>query len=112
MFASGSGRVYVIFGGPSLTGVWNLGTRPADVTIVGIVGAAAFAAADLNDDDIPDMAISSPGAGNGAGAVYVLNGRPRAQFGAVMTLPGNASAVFTGIDAGDHAGAAIAATDF
>ena len=112
MFASGSGRVYVIFGGPSLTGVWNLGARPADITIIGVAGAAAFASGDLNNDGISDMAISSPGTGNGAGAVYVVNGRSRTQFKAGLTLPADASVVLTGIDAGDHAGAAIAVTDF
>lgn len=112
MFASGSGRVYVIYGGPALSGVWNLGARPADVTISGVVGAAAFAGGDLNNDGLSDMAISSPGANNGAGAVYIVKGRPRAQFKAAMSFPADASIMVSGIDAGDHAGAAIAVTDF
>jgi len=114
IFASGSGRIYVIYGGPGLGGVWNLGTRAADVTISGTVGAVAFAGAggDLNNDGLSDIAISSPGANNGAGAVYVIKGRPRAQFKTTMTLPADANIVVSGIDAGDHAGAAIAVIDF
>lgn len=112
MFASGSGRVYVIYGGPALSGVWNLAVHPADVTISGIVGAAAFAGGDLTNDGASEMAISSPNANSGAGAVYIVKGRPRAQFKAAMTFPADASAVFSGIDAGDHAGAAIAVADF
>ena len=112
MYAAGSGRIYVIFGGPSLSGVWDLAARPANVTITGIEGSPAFASGDLNDDGFSDMAMSSPATGNGSGAVYVVTGRPRAQFNSTLMLPAEANVIFSGIDAGDHAGAAIAVTDF
>jgi hypothetical protein len=111
MSAPGSGHIYVIFGGPSLTGTRDLSTQTADVTMTLPAMPVKFASADFNNDGFKDLAVGAPSAASGAGTVYVLNGRARSAFSTSFSL--NAAAtVLTGIGATDAAGAAVVAADF
>ncbi len=111
MYAPGSGRIYVIYGGPSLSGTWDLTTTPANVTITA-PSTSAITTADFNNDNFEDLAVGVTAANSGAGAAYVINGRARASLGSSLTLPAAASFTFAGIEPGDHAGAALDAADF
>ena len=74
-----AGKAYVIFGESyaQVTDIDDLGGT-AGFTLLGDfdseLGYATGTAGDFNDDGIPDIAISAPGAANHAGAVYVLYG--------------------------------------
>ena len=115
--APGVGAVYVVRGGPTLSGTVNLSVPSA--AFFTIQGSAAdgvgsvVAAGDLlghaiaGNNTIYDLAIGAPLEGGGTGAVYVIFGRPSNTFPATMNLAIDASARFGGIDAGDRAGSAL-----
>jgi hypothetical protein len=115
--APGVGAVYVIHGGPSVSGTINLAVPSS--AFFKIQGSAAagvgqvLAAGDLlghataGNNTIYDLAIGAPFENGNAGAVYVVVGRTTASFPAVMNLPVDADARFGGIDAGDEAGKSI-----
>jgi VCBS repeat protein/FG-GAP repeat protein len=112
--APGNSRVYVIKGGPTISGTINLATQSALVRFDGAAGAgigSVLAAGDVTGDLVYDVAIGAPDLAP-AGAVYLVKGRPAGGFPATLTLASSADAVFTGIDAGDRAGAAIAIGPF
>jgi len=100
MTAPNTGRVYVIFGGPSLSGTYDLGARAASVTFSASAPIAALASGDFNDDGIKDMAVSTAG---GAGTVFVVAGRARSAFAPSIALS-SANAQYSGVAVGDAAG--------
>jgi FG-GAP repeat protein/VCBS repeat protein len=112
--APGSGTVYVVKGGPSLSGTISLAATSS--AFFKIQGSAAdgvgqvLASGDLVGHAIPggntiyDLAIGAPLEGSGTGAVYVIQGRTSNTFPSTMTLPAAADARYGGIDAGDQAG--------
>ncbi|HTE06643.1 MAG TPA: integrin alpha, partial [Planctomycetota bacterium] len=80
---TGSGRVYLVYGGPSLTGTVNLASFTGGVVINGAnasdqAGSAVAGPGDVNGDNIPDLLIGASGAENGAtsfaGAAYIIYG--------------------------------------
>ena len=115
--APGAGRVYVIHGGPGVTGTINLATPSA--AFFQIQGSAAdgvgsvLASGDLVGHGIPgtnttyDLAIGAPLEASGTGAVYVIQGRASNTFAATINLTSGADAKYSGIDAGDQAGKTI-----
>ena len=112
--APGTSTVYVVRGGPGVSGTINLSVPSAAFfTIQGPAGVGVgqvLASGDLaghgavNPSTIYDLAIGAPLANAGAGAVYVIKGRTSNTFSATMTLTTDADARYDGIDAGDHAG--------
>jgi hypothetical protein len=106
MTAPGTGRIYVVFGGP-LSGTRDLMMAAADITITSAAGAVALATADFNVDGVKDLAVGVP---SGAGTVFLIKGKSRASFGSTFALTA-ADAQFTGIDMGDAAGATLQAAD-
>ena len=112
--APGTGTVYVVYGGPSVSGTVNLAVPSS--AFFQIQGSAAdgvgqvLAAGDLlghaiaGGNVIYDLAISAHLENSGTGAVYVIEGRTSRTFPASMTLTTSASARYGGIDAGDQAG--------
>jgi hypothetical protein len=119
--APGVGRVYVVRGGPSISGTVNLSIPSAAFFV--IQGSAAdgvgrsLAAGDLyghgidGTNTIYDLAI---GAANeaGGGAVYIIRGRTANTFPGTMVLGTEADARFGGIDTGDQAGLAVEIAPF
>jgi FG-GAP repeat protein/BACON domain-containing protein len=110
MSAATTGRIYVVFGGPSLSGTRDLSASAADLTITVDPVAVSLAAADFNGDGFADLAVGDPAAGT-AGAAYVIKGKTRAMFSSLMPISA-ADTVFTGVDAGDAAGTTVEAADF
>ena len=112
--APGAGAVYVVNGGPSLSGTLDLSTPSA--AFFKIQGSAAdgvgsvIAAGDMLGHAVPnvsagyDLAIGAPFQGGSTGVVYMIFGRTSNTFPATMSLTAEADAVFIGIDAGDLAG--------
>jgi hypothetical protein len=97
--APGTNRVYVIRGGPSLSGTQDLTVTPAQMTITlpGIGGV--LTAGDVTGDNVQDMIIGAPS----QNTIYLFAGA-----GAFPTAP---AAIFTGVDAGDMAGASLRIAD-
>ncbi len=105
--APGTGRVYVIdyHNAPATT--VDLSTQAATMTISGPGIGNALTVGDITADSVFDLAIGSPSAAGGAGAVYVVNGRTSGPLPSAVTLPAGANETFTGLDAGDHAGTSV-----
>ena len=116
--APGTGDVYVVWGSAALGGTIDLSVPSA--AFFRIDGAAAngvgtvLAAGDLSGHRLTpgvatyDLVIGAPSETASAGAVYVVKGRASRTFPAVLDLATEADAKFTGIDAGDKAGSALA----
>ena len=111
MSAPNTGRIYVIYGGPSLSGTRDLSTQSADITITMPAMPVTFAGGDFNNDHLNDLAIGVPAATSGAGAVFVIRGRARGNFASTMPI-GAADAILTGIEGGDAAGTSVQNIDF
>ena len=96
-------RVYVIAGGPSLSGTIDLSASPVPAAMAfdfaGFGGT--LTAGDVNGDNIYDLLLGQPS----NNAVYVVKGRNGSMPPAAFDI------VFSGIDAGDNAGAAIRLAD-
>ena len=105
MGAPGTGRVYVIAGSPTLSGMRDLSVQAPDFGYSGVGIGTVLAAGDITTDGIYDLAIGSPSANK----VYLIKGRSGARVpGDVAAL---ADATFTGIDPGDRAGASLRVGD-
>ncbi|MEO5730921.1 MAG: integrin alpha, partial [Byssovorax sp.] len=115
-----NGRGYVVFGGADIATQWGHAkqrrTNQADVTFIGVdkYDTAGFTVAcmgDLDGDGKDEIAVASPRASSATtkrpGAVYLIYGRARAQFPAVLNLE-DADAIFHGESAHDAAGTAVA----
>jgi hypothetical protein len=103
--ADGGGAIYVIHGDAEPAGL--LGA--ADSTVAGMspgdrAGACLAVAGDVDWDGHTDLIVGAPGADGGAGAAYLLLG----PFSADMSMA-DAGASFSGLVAGDGAGAWVAA---
>jgi hypothetical protein len=94
--APGTGRIYVINGGPGLSGTRNLETQPADIAIGGAGFGSTLACGDVTGDGIPDLLVGA------ADVVYLYRGRPGVGLNAAGPDAG-----FTGIKAGDGVGTVI-----
>lgn len=95
--APGQGRIYVIAGGPSLSGTIDLSTQAATLTFEYPGLGVTLAAGDVTGDDIYDVVVGHPA----ANAVHVLKGRNGVMPPAAFDM------TFSGIDSGDNAGFAI-----
>ncbi|HET7697851.1 MAG TPA: VCBS repeat-containing protein [Vicinamibacterales bacterium] len=106
--APGNNKVYVIKGGPSISGTINLSSQSPLVTITGPAGVdvgKVLAAGDITGDTSYDLVVGAPGTAP-AGAVYMVAGSA-AGLPATVNLATQATATFTGIDGGDRAGAKL-----
>jgi hypothetical protein len=112
MSAPGTGRIYIVFGSASLGGTWDLSVRAADVTISTPALNVSFASADFDNDTFKDLAIGMPGASGGAGTVFMLMGRPRAELASAFALASGADESASGIAGSDAAGTTVQAADF
>lgn len=108
-----AGAVYVLFTSRlgARVGLANLGDRGyrIDGAAAGDrAGAAVSAAGDMNGDGLAELVIGAPGAGGGAGAAYVVWGKP--PIGAVpvdlAAVAGHGFAAVGGV--GERAGTAVA----
>ena len=95
--APGTGRIYVIAGGPSLTGTIDLTVQSAALTFDYPGLGVSLAAGDVTGDSIYDVVVGHPA----ANAVHVLKGRNGSMPPAAFDMS------FSGIDGGDNAGFAI-----
>ena len=111
MSAAPTGRIYIVFGGPALSGVRDSSTARADVTITVATGAVALASADFTNDGVKDLAVGVAGDAAGAGVVYLIKGKARVGFASTFAIAA-ADAQFTGANAGDAAGTSLASADF
>lgn len=115
-----TGGVYVVFGkAGGLPSMVTLGSPPAGVrefhvygTASGDQAGAAVACADLDGDSADDVIIGAPGAEQGAGAVYVIQGRaalPNTVFDLSKTAPaaGAPDATLVGPAAMAHFGSVL-----
>ena len=106
--APGNNRVYVIKGGPAISGTVNLASQSPLVVISGPAGVgvgSVLAAGDITGDQSYDLVIGAPLTAP-AGAVYMVAGSATG-VAATVNLATQATAIFTGIDAGDRAGAKL-----
>lgn len=100
--APGNGRVYVIYGGPMLSGTRDLATTAADVRIVGTGIGSILAAGDVTGDGIYDMLIGAPS----VNLVYLINGHTTRAIPANMAVQRDEDAYFLGFP-DTQAGASI-----
>ena len=96
--APGNNRVYIIAGGPAMSGTINVASAMATIGASGIGGV--LAAGDMNADGRSDIMMGAPA----ANAVYVT-------FGKTTAYAAAPDSQFTGVDAGDSAGAALRILD-
>jgi hypothetical protein len=111
--APGNSRVYVIKGGPAIGGTVNLSSQAPLMLISGPAGTgvgSVLAAGDFTGDTSYDLAIGAPATAP-AGTVYVVAGRATG-LASTVNLATGADATFTGVDAGDHAGAKLTVGPF
>jgi hypothetical protein len=99
--APGTGRIYVVAGGPTLAGVIDLSVTSAAVTITSPGLGLNLAAGDITGDGIYDLLVGHPA----ANAVHVLKGRNGTMPPAVLDM------TFGGVEAGDGVGASIRLAD-
>ena len=101
--APGTGRVYVIAGGPSMPATIDLSLPGAPVALAfSFAGfGSVLAAGDITGDGVYDLLLGQPS----NNAVYVVKGRSGSMPPAAFDM------VFSGIDAGDNAGSAIRLAD-
>jgi hypothetical protein len=104
--APGTSRIYVINGSTALSGTIDLSNQAASFALSGVGLGAVLTAGDVTGDGIYDLIIGAPA----ANAAYMVRGRTGA-FPSVMLLPSAADAVFSGVESGDRAGAAVRILD-
>jgi hypothetical protein len=127
--APGNNRVYVFnLRNYTLPATVDLATEAATLTLVaapplnGQRFGAVLAAGELTgpETDLPgeasppaiyDLVIGVPEANQEAGQVFVLKGRRGWTFPATLQFPAAADAIFSGVDAGDRAGATLRVLD-
>ncbi len=120
--APGNNRVYVIDGGPGLSGTINLSTTAPASTITGAGIGSVLAAGNLFHSCVSvagidglhcvyDLLLGAPSANSQAGAVYLLKGHTDGSFPSSISVPSGADAVFTGIDPSDLAGSSVHIAD-
>ncbi len=110
--APGTGRVYVIDYHHAPTTIVDLSTQPATMTISGPGIGNALTVGDITGDSVFDLAMGAPTAAEGAGAVFVVNGRASGTLPSVVALPAGANEAFSGLGLGDHAGASVWIKDY
>ena len=97
--APGNSRIYVILGGPGLSGTMDLSvTAPVRTYSAPGIGRV-LTAGDINGDNIYDVVAGAPS----QNLIYVFAGGE--------SIPAIAIASFSGIDAGDEAGATVRILD-
>lgn len=116
-----SGRAWLIWGDPALSGSIDLSTLPSalGVTINGaqfgdLLGAALSGAGDMDGDGLPDLLLGANGEGtaegaNGRGAAYVLYGDAALPALVEIEAPVGASVTkFVGVAGSDDTGESLA----
>jgi hypothetical protein len=108
--APGTSRVYVIRGGPAVSGVIDLSVTSAMSVITGPGIGRQVIAGDVTGEGTSDILISAQFEDGNKGRVYIVNGR--AAFPSSVVLPGAASAQLIGVNPDDQAGAGLRLGDF
>ena len=91
------GRVWVINGSPSLSGLIDLSSTPANVTISGAGIGDVIATGDVTGDGVDDLVLGAPESdGLHRGAVYLVYGSNSASLPPTINLPNGANALFLG----------------
>jgi hypothetical protein len=114
-----SGEVYIFYGNESFPAVWDLTTKPANVTIYGnetydSIGIS-LATGDINGDDIDDIIIGTylaDGFNNSkynCGEVYVVYGNY--SLNSTIDLATSGNVTIYGVDTNDYFGSSVAAGD-
>lgn len=104
--APGNQRIYIINGAAALSGTRDLSTTSADTTITGSGIGSVIAAGDVTGDSVYDLLIGAPSLAQ----VYLLRGIPLG-FGPSLSLPGDATSIFTAADPTTRAGSSIKLLD-
>jgi len=105
MGAPGNDRVYVIYGGATLSGTRDLATTPADIRISGQGLGDSVHANDVTGDGVYDLLLGAPD----LSLVYLIKGRASRTFPADMALSRDEDAFF--VIPGQRAGASIRTAD-
>ncbi|MDQ3417440.1 MAG: hypothetical protein M3541_01425 [Acidobacteriota bacterium] len=98
--APGNNRIYVIKGGPSLSGTLDLAVTAAAQTYAAPGLGRVLTSGDLTGDNISDVVAGSPS----MNVTYIF-------AGAAGSIPGIATSSFSGIDAGDESGTTVRILD-
>jgi hypothetical protein len=108
-----SGSAYVVFGSsqPSRVDLANLGDNGIEITAQrAALGLAVAGLADMNGDNVPDIAVGAPLAGNndrpGSGSAFIVYGRKAPGTIGTDAL-GDAGFRIDGAEQGDAAGASV-----
>lgn len=107
MGAPGNGRIYVIYGSPSLSGSRDLSTTAADIRVSGSGLGSVLTAADVTKDNHYDLLIGAPS----LNLTYLIKGRTSRSFPTDMVLSRDEDAYFVGVG-NDRAGSSIRVGDF
>ncbi len=107
------GKAFIFFGHD---GTWptTLSEGDEDASIIGtnnydFLGIGIIWAGDMDGDQIDDLVISAPYRDSGSidkGMTYIIKGK-RTGWTLGMTLPGNASKVYVGVNTGERSGSPI-----
>ena len=106
------GAVFLLHGAEASVLLADRSLATADATWVGeanqdAAGAAVAFAGDMDGDGYDDALVGAPGQGEGAGAVYLVLGRPGSGLAGIHNLA-DAAGVLDGVGACDGAGSSLA----
>jgi hypothetical protein len=93
MGAPGNTRVYVIYGGPALSGSRDLSTTNADVRVSGTGIGSVLTAGDVTGDGPYDVLIGAPT----LNLVYLIKGRATRSLAATLVVPADEDTYFVGV---------------
>jgi len=114
-----SGDVHIFYGSESFPAIWDLNTKPANVTIYGNEAydsiGISLATGDINGDDIDDIIIGTYNADglnnskNLCGEVYVIYGNH--SLNSIIDLATSGNVTIFGSETYDYLGSSVAAGD-
>lgn len=106
--APGNGRVYIVNGGPSLSGTLDLTVQLPSAALFAQAIGSEIATGDVTGDGIYDLVIGAPQGAGTAGRIYIVRGRA---LSGPLDLEAIANTVLDGFEVGDAMGTSIRVAD-